>query len=125
MTAAGDAAGGVQILGDAGAAQDLVLTPAAVAFLARLQRRVGPGRENILNARARLQTEFDAGLLPTFSEATAAVREDPGWSVAKPPPDLLDRRVEITGPVECKMMINALNSGAKTYMADFEDANSP
>ncbi len=123
--AAGDDAGGVQILGDAGAAQDLVLTPAAVAFLTRLQRRVGPGREAILNARARLQTEFDAGLLPGFSEATAAIREDPRWSVAPPPSDLLDRRVEITGPVERKMMINALNSGAKTYMADFEDANSP
>ena len=125
MTAAGDGSGGVQILADAGAAQPGVLTPAASDFLMRLQRRMGRGRDAILEARERRQTDFDAGLLPGFSEATRAVREDPDWAVAPPPPDLLDRRVEITGPVERKMMINALNSGARTYMADFEDANSP
>ncbi|MHB8311878.1 MAG: malate synthase A, partial [Candidatus Dormibacteria bacterium] len=115
----------MQILGDLGAVQDSILTPGAIDFLMRLQRRLGPAREAILRARSRRQEEFDQGLLPSFSEATAVVRDDPGWTVAEPPPDLLDRRVEITGPVDRKMMINALNSGARTYMADFEDANSP
>ncbi len=121
----GQGVGGVQILGDLGAVQDSILTPGAIDFLMRLQRRLGPAREAILRARSRRQEEFDQGLLPSFSEATAVVRDDPGWTVAEPPPDLLDRRVEITGPVDRKMMINALNSGARTYMADFEDANSP
>jgi malate synthase len=118
-------AGGVQIVADLGVLQEQVLTPGALDFLTRLQRRLGPGREAILRARTSRQEKFDAGLLPGFPKATQGIRDDPDWSVAPPPPDLLDRRVEITGPVDRKMMINALNSGARTYMADFEDAHSP
>src|SRR5207244_11584954 len=76
-------------------------------------------------ARREAQARRDAGELPDFLEETRAVREDESWRVAPPPPGLQDRRVEITGPTERKMVINALNSGARGFMADFEDANSP
>jgi malate synthase len=104
--------------------RDLVLTEDAVAFVVELERRFGPTRRHLLAARATRQARLDAGELPDFLTTTAGVRAG-SWTVAPPPPDLLDRRVEITGPVERKMMINALNSGARVFMADFEDSNSP
>jgi malate synthase len=107
----------------AGAPSDL-LGAQAQAFLARLHRRFEPGRQACLAARARRQAGFDAGALPDFRDDTAAIR-DGDWRVAPIPDALLDRRVEITGPVDPKMVINALNSGANCYMADFEDSTSP
>ena len=101
-----------------------VLTPEALPFVAALQREFGAERERLLGARADRQKELDAGALPDFLPETRAVRED-DWRVAPAPADLQDRRVEITGPVDRKMIINALNSGARVFMADFEDANSP
>ncbi len=101
-----------------------ILTPEALAFLAELHTRFEPQRQERLAARSARQAEFDAGALPDFLAETQAVR-DGDWRVAAIPADLLDRRVEITGPVDRKMIINALNSGAKVFMADFEDANSP
>jgi malate synthase len=101
-----------------------VLTPDALAFVAALQRRFGAERERLLAARAGRQAELDAGALPDFLPETEEVREG-DWRVSAAPADLQDRRVEITGPVDRKMIINALNSGARVFMADFEDANSP
>jgi malate synthase len=101
-----------------------VLTEEALEFVAGLHRRFNPAREQLLAARVARQARLDAGELPDFHPETSAVREG-DWQVAPVPPDLRDRRVEITGPVERKMMINALNSGARCFMADFEDANSP
>jgi malate synthase len=101
-----------------------VLTPEALAFVAALQREFGDERERLLAARAERQAELDAGALPDFLPETREVREG-DWRVAPAPADLQDRRVEITGPVDRKMIINALNSGARVFMADFEDANSP
>lgn len=101
-----------------------VLTPAAVAFVADLETRFGATRTALLGARAERQARFDAGERPTFLAETESVRLC-GWQVPEAPKSLLDRRVEITGPVEAKMMVNALNSGAKVFMADLEDANSP
>src|SRR5271169_7156880 len=101
-----------------------ILTPEACAFLAGLFRSFEPRRAEILRSRAARQAELDAGVLPDFLASTKPVREGP-WAVAPAPADLLDRRTEITGPVDRKMVINALNSGAKVFMADFEDATSP
>jgi malate synthase len=101
-----------------------VLTPKALAFVVALQREFGGERRRLLDARAVRQAELDAGALPDFLAATREVRESE-WQVASAPSDLQDRRVEITGPVDRKMVINALNSGARVFMADFEDANSP
>ncbi|HZO35118.1 MAG TPA: malate synthase A, partial [Gaiellaceae bacterium] len=95
------------------------------AFVADLHREFDPVRQELLAARGARQAALQAGAMPDFLRETAAVRDDPGWRVAEPPPDLRDRRVEITGPVDRKMMINALNSGARVFMADFEDACSP
>jgi malate synthase len=101
-----------------------VLSPDALEFVAGLHRTFNPRREELLEARAERQRRITAGELPDFLAETREVRES-DWQVAPVPPDLQDRRVEITGPVERKMMINALNSGARCFMADFEDANSP
>jgi malate synthase len=101
-----------------------VLTDDALEFVAGLHRRFNPVREQLLAARAERQQRIAAGELPDFLRETRHIREG-DWQVAPVPPDLQDRRVEITGPVERKMMINALNSGARCFMADFEDANSP
>ena len=101
-----------------------VLTPAALAFLQALHREFEPRRAELLECRRERQAQFDAGQLPDFLPETRAIR-DSDWKVAAPAPDLADRRVEITGPTDRKMVINALNSGAKVFMADFEDANSP
>jgi malate synthase len=101
-----------------------ILTPDAVAFAARLQRAFGGRRAELLERRAARQAEFDAGGLPDFLPGTRAIRESE-WTCAPVPADIQDRRVEITGPVDRKMIINALNSGASVFMADFEDANTP
>ncbi len=102
-----------------------VLTRDALAFVADLHRRFNPRRLELLAARTERQAKFDAGELPDFLAETASIREDETWLVAAAPADLDDRRVDITGPAEPKMMINALNSGAKVFMCDFEDALSP
>jgi malate synthase len=115
----------VEVLGDAGDAGARILTPEALAFVADLQREFNPPRSELLAARAERQKRIAAGELPDFLEATRAVRDDSDWRVEPVPSDLLDRRVEITGPVDRKMVINALNSGARMFMADFEDSNSP
>jgi malate synthase len=101
-----------------------VLTPDAVAFVAKLARSFAPRRADLLQKRAARQIAIDAGQLPDFLPETASIRAA-DWTIAPEPHDLQDRRVEITGPVDRKMVINALNSGASVYMADFEDANSP
>ena len=98
-----------------------ILTPEAARFIAELCREFGACREQLLATRSERQREIDAGKLPNFLPGTAHVRGGQ-WRVPPPPPDLLDRRTEITGPVERKMAINALNSGAQCWMADFEDA---
>jgi malate synthase len=106
------------------AVADDVLSREAVAFVELLHRELNPRRLELLERRKERQLELDAGVLPAFREDTRDVR-DADWRVAPAPADLRDRRCEITGPVERKMMINALNSGARVFMADFEDANSP
>src|SRR6266436_785172 len=101
-----------------------ILSPAALHLLGALARRFEPERQRLLARRRERQRELDAGRLPDFLPETKEIR-DGDWTVAPIRPDLTDRRVEITGPVERKMMINALNSGANVFMADFEDANAP
>src|SRR5438552_17546905 len=103
---------------------DQILTSDALAFLADLQATFGPRREELLRARRDRQAAIDAGADLDFDPATAELRAA-DWSVPPAPADLDDRRVEITGPAEPKMMINALNSGARVFMADLEDALSP
>jgi malate synthase len=115
--------GGIEVTGRA-PGQAALLTPAALAFLADLHRRHEPNRQARLAARRLRQAEFDAGALPGFRADTRALR-DGDWRVAPLPAALLDRRVEITGPTDPKLVINALNSGANCYMADFEDATAP
>ena len=117
-------AAGVQITAPTEHAAD-VLTPEALGFVAQLHRSFNQRRLRLLGDRRERQARFDAGELPDFLPNTLHVREDPDWRVAAAPADLDDRRVEITGPAEPKMTINALNSGARVFMADFEDALSP
>ncbi len=104
--------------------EESVLTPAARAFLQRLSLEFEPRRRQLLARRKEVQKKLDLGWLPDFLSETASIRKG-DWTVAPIPKDLLDRRVEITGPVDRKMVINALNSGANVFMADFEDSNSP
>jgi malate synthase len=118
------AVAGVAIKGKAAPRYPEILSPGALAFLAELHRRFDARRRELLAARAERQRRFDAGELPDFLPETKQVREG-SWKVGPIPQDLLDRRVEITGPVDRKMIVNALNSGATHFMADFEDANSP
>src|SRR3974390_1840826 len=101
-----------------------ILKPEAVAFVVDLHRTFNQRRKNLLTARHERQKRIDAGEKPNFLAETRSVR-DAEWTVAPLPTDILDRRVEITGPVDRKMIINALNSGAKVFMADFEDSNTP
>src|SRR3954465_950055 len=117
------AANGVEPVGDV-PGQAALLTPAALDFLGDLHRRFEAERQARLAARVQRQARFDAGGLPDFRSDTADLRAG-DWRVAPLPAALLDRRVEITGPVDPKMVINALNSGAQVYMADFEDSTSP
>jgi malate synthase len=119
-----DVAANIQVTGPIEGRAVEVLTPEALAFVADLHRRFDARRRELLAARVARQTRFDAGDLPDFLEDTADIREN-DWTVAPIPADLQDRRVEITGPVDRKMIINALNCGAKVFMADFEDATSP
>ncbi|HWY06761.1 MAG TPA: malate synthase A [Candidatus Acidoferrales bacterium] len=115
---------GVKIVAPVHPAQERVLTPAALEFIVELQRRFNPRRVELLAARVERQERLDAGEKPDFLPETKSIRESE-WTVAPIPVDLQDRRVEITGPVDRKMIINALNSGAKVFMADFEDSNTP
>jgi malate synthase len=115
---------GVEIRGAWGPRYEEILTDRSVAFLADLHRRFNPSRLRLLKRREERQAEFDNGALPDFLSETRHIR-DGDWKVAPIPADLQDRRVEITGPTDRKMVVNALNSGAKVFMADFEDANSP
>ncbi len=101
-----------------------ILTPQALALVAKLHRAFDSRRKELLARRVEVQSKLDNGWLPDFLEETKSIR-DGDWKVGRIPPDLLDRRVEITGPVDRKMVINALNSGARMFMADFEDAHSP
>jgi malate synthase len=114
----------VEVTGRVTAAFAQILTAPALDFVAKLHRQFEPRRQELLARRAARQKEFDTGKLPDFLAETKSVREKE-WRIAAQPKDLLDRRVEITGPTDRKMVINALNSGASTFMADFEDANCP
>jgi malate synthase len=116
---------GIEIKGPAADRYDEILTPQALDLVALLNRELGPRRAELLAARARRQAGISAGAMFNFLPETAHIRADRGWRVAPPAPGLVDRRVEITGPTEAKMTINALNSGAKVWLADFEDANTP
>ncbi|MBV8428204.1 MAG: malate synthase A, partial [Hyphomicrobiales bacterium] len=113
-----------KVTGSLGPRFEEILTPQALGFLARLHGKFDARRKELLAAREARQARFDAGELPDFLPGTQAVR-DGDWKIAPVPADLLDRRVEITGPVDRKMIVNALNSGAKVFMGDFEDATSP
>jgi malate synthase len=124
MVTATEAIEGVEITGTSKAGYGSILTPDALRFVAGLQRRFNARRLELLARRQDRQREIDGGKLPDFLPETAHIRQSE-WTVAPLPADIMDRRVEITGPVERKMVINALNSGAKVFMADFEDSNSP
>ncbi|HEU5434765.1 MAG TPA: malate synthase A, partial [Thermomicrobiales bacterium] len=115
---------GVEILGPLEPGDERVLSPEALAFVAALQREFNGRRKELLQARAERQERIDAGESLDFLPETADVRAA-GWRAAEAPADLNDRRVEITGPCDRKMIINALNSGANVFMADLEDASSP
>ncbi len=118
------AATGVEFLAPVNESYAKILTPEAIAFIVDLQRTFNDRRKALLDARHERQKRLDAGEKPSFLVETKAIR-DAEWTVAPLPADILDRRVEITGPVDRKMIINALNSGAKVFMADFEDSNTP
>ncbi|MGD1970589.1 MAG: malate synthase A, partial [Desulfobacterales bacterium] len=115
---------GIEVLGPVDEAFSQILTPEALQFVGALALEFESQRKTLLQNRQKRQTEIDGGKLPDFLEETRSIRES-DWQVAPIPDDLKDRRVEITGPVDRKMIINALNSGASTYMADFEDSHSP
>jgi malate synthase len=119
-----EVADGVELRAPAEGRDEEILSADALAFVAELHRRFDGTRRELLSARTGRQARLDAGELPDFLEETREIREG-DWRVAPVPADLQDRRVEITGPVDRKMVINALNSGARCFMADFEDANSP
>jgi malate synthase len=115
---------GVEVLGDVSGERAEILTPDALALVAKLVRAFRPRRAELLAKRVERAAALDAGKRPEFLPETADVRAA-DWTIAPVPDDLQDRRVEITGPVDRKMIINALNSGAKVFMADFEDSNTP
>src|SRR5262245_15701687 len=115
---------GIEILGRMGPGYNTLITPDAMGLVAKLARKFEGRRRELMAARTRRQADFDGGRLPGFLAKTKRVR-DADWTVAPVPRDLQDRRVEITGPTDRKMVINALNSGANVFMADFEDSNTP
>jgi malate synthase len=119
-----DLPGGVAVTTKTPPGVDKVLTPEAIAFLAGLEREFGAERLRLLDRRADIQQRLDTGWKPNFLPETKSVRER-DWRVAPIPRDIQDRRIEITGPTDRKMVINALNCGASVFMADFEDANTP
>jgi malate synthase len=119
-----DQPAGVQVLAPITPEYAQILTPAALTFLAKLHRQFNSRRLELLERRVARQKELDAGKLPDFLPETRHIRQA-DWTVAPVPADLQDRRVEITGPTDRKMVINALNCGANMYMADFEDSNTP
>ena len=114
----------LKITGQRTAEFDEILTDDALAFIQEIETLFGPRRKKLLESRVDRQKKIDQGILPNFLPETESIRSSE-WEVSPPPKDLLDRRVEITGPVDRKMIINALNSPAKVFMADFEDSNSP
>ena len=111
---------GVAISGSVTDAQRTILTPEAIAFLALLHRSFNGTRKELLQRRVLRQAELDRGALPDFLPETRHIRESDSWRGAVPAPGLIDRRVEITGPTDRKMVVNALNSNVWTYMADLE-----
>jgi malate synthase len=115
---------GIEIVGSLKTGYEEILTPEALNFVEQLERRFGKRRGELLAAREKRQEEINAGKLPGFLPETKHIRES-DWTIAPLPEDLQDRRVEITGPTDRKMIINALNSGAKIFMADCEDSTSP
>ncbi|HKT91308.1 MAG TPA: malate synthase A, partial [Paraburkholderia sp.] len=115
---------GMQITAEIQPGFETILTPEALELVAKLHRAFEPRRQELLKARAERTKRLDAGERPNFLAETKSIREG-DWKIAALPKDLECRRVEITGPVERKMIINALNSGADSYMTDFEDSNSP
>ena len=115
---------GILINGEVTDTYAQILTLDAIRFIAKLSHQFSETRQQLLAARQRRQKDLDMGKLPDFLAETAEIRKG-DWKVAPIPKDLEDRRVEITGPVDRKMIINALNSGANVFMADFEDSNSP
>ncbi|GAE46212.1 malate synthase [Mesobacillus boroniphilus JCM 21738] len=115
---------GIEIVGNMKKGYEEILTPEALDFVERLERHFGERRVELLAARENRQVEINAGKLPDFLPETKHIRESE-WTIAPLPRDLQDRRVEITGPTDRKMVINALNSGAKIFMADCEDSTSP
>jgi malate synthase len=124
MALAASPLAGIQVPEPVSEASAEILTPEALQFIARLARRFSGTREELLQQRIEMQAKLDQGWLPMFLPETQAIRQGE-WEIAPVPADLQDRRVEITGPVDRKMVINALNSGARMYMADFEDAHAP
>ncbi|MET1009244.1 MAG: malate synthase A, partial [Gaiellaceae bacterium] len=124
MRTGGTEVAGLELRAPVGGRDEEILSADALAFVAELHRRFDATRRSLLTARFERQARIDAGELPDFLPEAREVREG-DWRVAPVPADLQDRRVEITGPVDRKMVINALNSGARCFMADFEDANSP
>ncbi|KAI6778944.1 Malate synthase-like protein [Emericellopsis cladophorae] len=116
---------GVNVLGKVDESHSKILTPDALAFLALLHRSFNPTRKALLERRKLRQAELDRGVLPTFLPETKHIRENDAWRGAPPAPGLVDRRVEITGPTDRKMVVNALNSDVWTYMADLEDSSAP
>src|SRR6516225_2724467 len=114
----------IQLTGPVSEAQSQILTKDALHLVASLAHEFNARREELLARRVERQKDIDNGKYPDFLKETEAIRKA-AWTVAPIPQDLLDRRVEITGPVDRKMIINALNCGANVFMADFEDANSP
>jgi malate synthase len=115
---------GIEIIGDQNARRQTVLNKTAISLVGELQGELGARREELLERRGQRQAELAHGARPGFRPSSAQIRAE-DWRVPPAPADLRDRRVEITGPTDAKMMINALNSGARVFMADFEDANSP
>ena len=115
----------IQVTGPMRERYDEILDQKALDFLVALDSEFAARRVALLDTRRARRARYAEGQLPGFLPETAAIREDPSWRVAPPAPGLLDRRVEITGPTDRKMTVNALNSGAKVWLADFEDATSP
>lgn len=117
---------GVAVLGKVDEVHRKILTPEALAFLALLHRSFNGTRKSLLERRKARQAELDRGVLPDFLPETRSIRENATWKGAVPAPGLVDRRVEITGPTDRKMVVNALNADVWTYMADFEgETNLP